>query len=236
MLMGKYMKTICSICVRKGSKGVRNKNLKLLMGRSLLSYTVEHAVQAGIFDYIAVSSDSAEFLKEAKKYGANLLIERPEVLALDTTPKLDVIKHCLIESEKMTGLQFDYVFDLDATSPLRFADDIIQVMQLLTETGAENILTAMPARRSPYFNMVELDDNDIVHLSKDKSIFHRRQDCPKCYDMNASIYAWKRDALLNNSSLFLETTRLYVMPEERSIDIDTPFDFKMVEFLMKDRN
>jgi CMP-N,N'-diacetyllegionaminic acid synthase len=93
----------------------------------------------------------------------------------------------------------------------------------------------MPSRRSPYFNLVEQDENGKVYLSKklDNKII-RRQDAPKSYDMNASIYIWKRDIILNENSIFLEKTGLYVMPEERSIDIDTEFDFKFVEFLMKE--
>jgi CMP-N,N'-diacetyllegionaminic acid synthase len=94
----------------------------------------------------------------------------------------------------------------------------------------------MPSRRSPYFNLVEQDENGKVYLSKklDNSIV-RRQDAPKSYDMNASIYIWKRDIILNENSIFLEKTGLYVMPEERSIDIDNELDFKFVEFLMKER-
>ena len=93
----------------------------------------------------------------------------------------------------------------------------------------------MPSRRSPYFNLVEQDEDGKVYLSKklDNKII-RRQDAPKSYDMNASIYIWKRDIILNENSIFLEKTGLYVMPEERSIDIDNELDFKFVEFLLKE--
>jgi len=95
----------------------------------------------------------------------------------------------------------------------------------------------MPSRRSPYFNLVEVDKNGKVYLSKtlDSSIV-RRQDAPKSYDMNASIYIWKRDSILNDKSLFLEKTGLYIMPEKRSIDIDTELDYKFVEFLLENKN
>jgi CMP-N,N'-diacetyllegionaminic acid synthase len=95
----------------------------------------------------------------------------------------------------------------------------------------------MPSRRSPYFNLVEVDAEGKVSLSKQlESTVLRRQDAPKSYDMNASIYIWKRDAILNENSLFLEKTGLYVMPEERSIDIDNELDFEFVEFLMRRQN
>ena len=95
----------------------------------------------------------------------------------------------------------------------------------------------MPSRRSPYFNLIEQDKDGNVYLSKtlDKSIV-RRQDAPKSYDLNASIYIWKRDIILNENKLFLENTGLYVMPEERSIDIDTELDYKFVEYLMKEND
>ena len=128
------------------------------------------------------------------------------------------------------------IVDLDATSPLRLPEDIINVVKILEEKKVINVITAMPARRSPYFNLVELDDSGRVRLSKplDHPIV-RRQDAPKCYDMNASIYIWQREGLLNNSVVFLENTALYVMPEERSIDIDSELDFEFVEFLAKKR-
>jgi len=230
------MKKIISICARKGSKGVINKNLRELLGKPLLAYSIEQALASGRFDYVAVSSDSEEILELSKKYGANVLIRRPDSLAQDTSPKLEVIKHCFLESERLLDQKFEYVVDLDATSPLRSPEDIIAVMNLIEKKDVDNVITAMPARRSPYFNMVELDMNGSARLSKGEAKYYRRQDCPRCYDMNASIYAWKRDTFLDKMALFLPNTKLYVMPEERSIDIDTPFDFKVVEFLMKERN
>jgi len=94
----------------------------------------------------------------------------------------------------------------------------------------------MPSRRSPYFNLVELNDNGGVELSKPlKSAVVRRQDAPKCYDMNASIYVWQRNVILSSDNLFSADTRLYVMPEERSIDIDSELDFEIVRMLMEQR-
>jgi N-acylneuraminate cytidylyltransferase/CMP-N,N'-diacetyllegionaminic acid synthase len=123
--------------------------------------------------------------------------------------------------------------DLDATSPLRLPADIIEAVSLLENDGVGNVLTAMPARRSPYFNLVEVDHVGVVHLSKPLNAkVIRRQDAPKCYDMNASIYVWRRNALFDNESLFNSDTRLYLMPEERSIDIDSELDFQFVEFLV----
>lgn len=227
------MTRICTICARGGSKGVKGKNVRLINGKPLIAYSIEQAKDSGLFDVIAVSSDSEHILEIADACGADYLIQRPEELATDTSAKLPVIRHCVNEVEQRRGQLFETMVDLDATSPLRSVDDIRNAVALFETTGAGNLITAMPARRSPYFNLIEVDDQDVVHLSKSVATpFVRRQDAPKCYDMNASIYVWRRNVLFEAPSLFNPDTKLYVMPEERSIDIDSELDFRFVEFLM----
>ena len=104
----------------------------------------------------------------------------------------------------------------------------------MEKEGASNILTGSPAHRSPYFNLVELDSNGVIVLSKPSTV-GRRQDSPSCFDLNASIYVWQRDVLLNRDSVFNEKTLLFLMPEERSRDIDSELDFEIVELLAKKR-
>ena len=158
-------------------------------------------------------------------------------MASDTAGKLDVIKDAFIRSEAHYQKQYDYLVDLDATAPLRSVDDIKNSFAQFLKDNNENLITAMPSRRSPYFNLVEVNTDGKVKLSKSLDIsVVRRQDAPKSYDMNASIYIWKRETLLKENSLFLEETGLYVMPEERSIDIDTELDFEFVEYMMRKRN
>lgn len=228
---------LCTICARGGSKGVKNKNIKELNGKPLIAYTIEQAKASGLFEYIVISTDSDDIANVAKEYGAEVFFKRSEEMASDTAGKLDVIKDAFERSEKYYNKTFDYLIDLDATAPLRIVEDIINSFKQFKENDNDNLITAMPSRRSPYFNLVEQDKDEKVYLSKklDNSIV-RRQDAPKSYDMNASIYIWKRDIILNKNSLFLEKTGLYVMPEERSIDIDNELDFKFVEFLMKEKN
>lgn len=230
------MRRICTICARGGSKGVKGKNIRPLLGKPLIAYSIEQAKASGLFEAVAVSSDSNLILETARQWGADFLIKRPDELATDQAAKLPVIKHCVAEAERLVGHAFDVVVDLDATSPLRISEDICNAVALLEHSGAGNILTAMPARRSPYFNLVELNENGVVVLSKPlKTPVVRRQDAPQCYDMNASIYVWTRDALFGKDTVFNHDTRLYVMPEERSIDIDSELDFEFVEFLMSRR-
>jgi len=227
---------LCAICARGGSKGIKNKNIRELCGKPLISYTIEQAKNSNLFDHIVISTDSDDIAAIAKKYGGEVFFKRSVEMASDTAGKLDVIRDAFIRSEKYYNRVFDYLIDLDATSPLRNVADIINSFNQFKKDNNDNLITAMPSRRSPYFNIVEQSEDGKVYLSKklDNAIV-RRQDAPKTYDMNASIYIWKREAILNENTLFLENTGLYVMPEERSIDIDSELDFKFVEFLMKEK-
>ncbi|AOY78159.1 cytidylyltransferase domain-containing protein [Clostridium formicaceticum] len=230
------MKRLCTICARSGSKGVMNKNLRQLAGKPLLAYSILQAKISKLFQTIAVSSDSAEILNIANAWGADYLIQRPPHLATDHAPKIPVIQHVLHTVETSFQQHFDVIVDLDVTSPLRYASDIKDVVSLLETKQVSNVITGTPARRSPYFNLVEVNHEGIVQLSKPlpKPVFCR-QDAPKSYDLNASIYAWQREALLKHPTIFNQDTRLYIMPEERSIDIDSELDFQFVEFLMDKR-
>ena len=228
------MKILCTICVRGGSKGVKNKNIKNLLGKPLIAYTIEQAKQSNLFEHIVISTDDDNIANISKQYGAEVFFKRNPEMSSDTAGKLEVIKDAFIKSEKYYNTTFDYLIDLDATAPLRDVNDITNSFNQFLKDKNDNLITAMPSRRNPYFNLVEVDTNGKVKLSKqlDKKIL-RRQDAPKCYDMNASIYIWTRDTILNKNSIFLENTGLYVMPEERSIDIDTPLDFEFVKFIME---
>lgn len=228
---------LCTICARGGSKGVKNKNIKELHGKPLIAYTIEQAKESGLFEHIVISTDSDDIAKVAQEYGAEVFFKRSSEMASDTAGKLDVIKDAFVRSEAYYQKQYDYLIDLDATAPLRSVDDIKNTFAQFLKDDNSNLITAMPSRRSPYFNLVEVSNDGKVTLSKklDSSIV-RRQDAPKSYDMNASIYIWKRESLLDQKSLFLEKTGLYVMPEERSIDIDTELDFEFVEFMMRKKN
>lgn len=230
------MYKICTICARGGSRGVPGKNTMLLEGKPLIAHTIDQAKESRLFSAIAVSSDSDQILSVAQEYGA-IPIERPAALATDTAAKLPAIKHCVETLEAQLSQSCDIIVDLDATSPLRAAADIAACVEMVVSGGADNVITASPARRSPYFNMVELDDAKCPRLIKTlpKAVV-RRQDSPACFDMNASIYVWRRQALFEVSGLFTDGTRLHVMPEERSVDIDSPLDLEIVKMIMQQKN
>jgi CMP-N,N'-diacetyllegionaminic acid synthase len=230
------MKRLCSICARGGSKGVKNKNIKTMKGKPLIALTIKQALDSKLFDSVAVSSDSDDILAAAKAAGASILVKRPAELATDEAAKIPVIRHCLLECEEKMGHEFDLIVDLDCTSPLRTVDDIKACVELINDDSATNVLTAAPARRSPYFNLLEKKTDGSIDLAKKPpGTIVRRQDAPPCYDMNASVYVWKRKVLIESNTLFMNGTKLYVMPEERSIDIDSDLDFEFVTFLASKR-
>lgn len=227
------MNRLCTICVRAGSKGVPNKNIRMIAGKPLLAHTIGQAKASGLFQAIAVSSDGPEILAVAEEWGADYRVERPASLAGDNAPKLPAIRHCVEAVEGEVGIQYDEIVDLDATSPLRAVSDIVGAVELLENAAADNVITGANARRSPYFNLVEVSADGSVSLSKTlQQPISRRQDAPQCFDMNASIYVWRRTSLFSTDSLFGQSTRLFEMPEDRSVDIDTELDFEIVEFLM----
>ena len=228
---------LCTICARGGSKGVKNKNIKKINGKPLIAYTIEQAKASALFEHIVISTDSDDIADIAMQYGAEVFFRRDPEMASDTAGKLEVIKDAFMRSEEHYNKTFDYLVDLDATSPLRDVKDVINSFKQFKEDNNDNLITGTLSRRSPYFNLVEQGKDGKVYLSKKLNTnVARRQDAPKSYDMNASIYIWKRDIILNADSLFLGSTGLYVMPEERSIDIDCDLDFKIVEFIMSGCN
>jgi CMP-N,N'-diacetyllegionaminic acid synthase len=227
---------LCTICARGGSKGVVGKNARDLLGRPVLAWSIAQARETGLFDAIAFSSDSDALLDAAVKAGADIAVKRPDEMATDTAPKLPAIRHCLEQAMAQTGKTPDIFVDLDVTSPLRLASDITGAVALLRESGARNVITGAPARRSPYFNLVEQRTDGSVGLSKSTNPpVTRRQDAPRCFDMNASIYVWRVAPFLEQPAVFYPDTRLFEMPEERSIDIDSDLDFALVEMLLRQR-
>lgn len=231
------MKRICSICARAGSQGVKSKNKRVLHGKPLFQYTIEHAQQSGLFDWIVFSTDDLDIIEKAGSLGLDQIVKRPKELATPEAGKVPAILHAVKMAERESGMSFDIMVDMDVTSPLRNAKDISDAVELLEgNTEATNVITGQPSHRSPYFNLVERSADGTVQLSKplEKHIV-RRQDAPSSFDMNASIYVWRRESFFPTPKVFDTHTLLHEMPQERSIDIDTEFDFQLVEFVMQNR-
>lgn len=223
------MTTICTICARGGSVGVPRKNIRPLLGKPLIAYTIEQALACPQIDAVYVSTDDDEIAAVARQYGAIVPFKRPAELATSEAGKLPVIQH-LVDHLLAQGNEIDRVIDMDPTSPLRSGADIEAALNLLDE-ATDVVITAYPSDKNPYFNMVERQPDGNVRLVKSLAEgVASRQAAPKVYSMNASIYVWHRTTL--NTGLWSGRTRLYEMPRNRSIDIDSEIDFKLVEMLM----
>jgi len=230
-------KILCTICARGGSKGVKNKNIRDLAGQPLISYTINQALKWDKAAHVIVSTDSKEIAEVARCFGGEVPFMRPGNLAEDKTPKLLAIRHALKESEKFYGERFDIVVDLDATAPLRRINDLDNCLNLFLKRRADTLFSVVKAHRNPYFNMVEENKEGFARLVKPMpKLAHRRQDAPRVWDMNASIYFYRRDFLLWDKSLtpFGGKAAIYVMDELSRYDIDSELDFKFVEFLIKE--
>jgi len=228
------MRILGTICARGGSKGVKNKNIREIDGKPLIYYTIEIMKKWGKANRIIVSTDSPEIVEIVNKYGAETPFLRPAELASDNAPKIPVIKHALKFCEEEEGNKYDLVVDLDPTSPIRTTRDIDGALQQFLDTKADVLYSVTEAKKNPYFNMVELDDNGNAHLSKAlKGEFFRRQDTPKVYAMNGSIYIYNRDYLSEANSLHCDNEKVYIMDEISSIEIDREIDFKFIEYLLK---
>ncbi len=203
------------------------------MGKPLIAHSIEQARASGLFERIAVSTDSPEIAATARATGIDDLIERPSEMATDTAAKVPAILHTLTTVERRHGVRYDTLVDLDATAPTRLPEDILGAVSLLEDSGVASVITGCASYRSPYFDLVELQPDGSVKLAKtsDREIV-RRQDVPVCYDMNASIYVWRTDIFRRDPRIFYENTRLYEMPLERSREIDSAFDFDLVEMMM----
>lgn len=231
-----------TICGRAGSKGVKSKNFREFLGKPLIYYTIK-AAELFAKEYAdeysvdcVVSTDSVDILKYIEQYDNILALNRPAELAQDDTPKVPVIQQATLYAEKHYGKTYDYVVDLDITSPLRKSSDIDRAIKMC---GSENntkydlIFSAAESRRNPYFNMVEMR-GDFAYKIKE-SQFVCRQQAPQTYDMNPSIYCYNRNSLINKLKriTFEGMSGVLEMEDTYVIDIDKGKDFEILELLVK---
>lgn len=228
------MKILGTICARGGSKGVKNKNIRNLDGKPLIYYTIAVLKRWGKADKIICSTDSPEIAQIANYYGAETPFLRPRELATDTAPKIPVIQHALRFCEEEYNTSYDIVLDLDPTAPIRSPRDLDRALNEFVRTNAKVLYSVTEAKKNPYFNMVEISADGNAHLSKvlEKEYF-RRQDAPKVYSINGSIYIYDRNHLIDAKSLHCDRERIYIMDEISSVDIDREIDFEFIEFLLK---
>lgn len=231
------MKIIAIIPVRGGSKGIPHKNIKLLCGKPLLYYILKAALGGKYPMEVAISSDDDEILKIAKKYGEGrvILIKRPSALAQDMTPDNPVLKHAVKKVEEMKGYKFDCVMMLHATSPLTVSADIDGVIEKMLATRADSVVSVyrVPAMHPMKMKKI-INDRLVQYVATIKEHTHTRQKIPPVYKRNGAIYLATRKMIIEDGLWFNGgICRPYLMPAERSLDIDNITDFAVAKVLMK---
>ena len=227
------MRTLITICARGGSKGIRGKNIKLMGNRPLIAYTIEiaNAFAQKYGSDISLSTEDIEIKRIAENYGLSTEYHRPDNLATDDSGKMAVIQDLLVYEESNRKIKYDYILDLDVSSPLRNLVDLSDALQLiLNDSMALNLFSVNPASRNPYFNMVEQQKNGYYGLIKE-GIFLTRQSSPKVYDLNASFYFFKRKFFEGDYSIINDRSMIYIMPHI-CFDLDHPIDFDFMEYLL----
>lgn len=233
-------RVLLTICGRAGSKGFRNKNLKTFNGFPLAHYSLSAAMlfiesRPELAVDICVNTDSkplAGIITE--KYPEAIVLPRPEELCGDVVPKMAVYQHSLREMERQKGCRYDYLIDLDITSPLRQAHDVAGAFDLkASRPDLDLVLSVTPGRRNPYMNMAQRDGDRLKLVIENRNT--ARQQTPPVYDINASIYVFERNFLAENTTGFLWDGRVggYEMFDTGIIDIDSEEDYLLMEAIAR---
>ncbi|MGA0082506.1 MAG: cytidylyltransferase domain-containing protein [Candidatus Nanopelagicales bacterium] len=226
------MKTVAFIFARSGSKGLPNKNIKLFAGKPLIAHSIEQALSVKRIERVIVSTDSEEIAQISLHYGAEVPYLRPVELAQDESPELLSWRHGLEFLENSTGSLPQVMISLPPTAPLRLPKDIENCLDEFQKKEADVVITVTNSHRNPYFNMVKSNENgsfELVNRTQTKII--RRQDAPQIYDVTTLCYVARPEFVMTHDSIFDGKVKAVVVPNQRSIDIDSLLDFEIAEFL-----
>jgi N-acylneuraminate cytidylyltransferase len=229
------MNILITVCARGGSKGIPGKNIKLLNGKPLIEYTLKSAeIFSQIYNSnIAISTDDEKILSVCNSFGLHTNYRRPLELSTDTAGKINTINDILIFEEKEKKIKYDYILDLDVTSPLRTQLDLIEAFEKLqNDKNALNIFSVNIANKNPYFNMVEKNEKGYFELSK-KGNFLTRQSTIEVFELNASFYFYRRDFFDVQSKKVINDRSLIYLMNHICFDLDHPIDFEFMNFLLE---
>ncbi len=223
---------IAVITARSGSKGLKDKNIKLLNGKPLLVYSIEAARMSGCFDCIHVSTDNQEYARIAEEYGAEVPFLREKDLASDTADCWDAVRSVLRKYEQV-GQHFERVMLLQPTSPLRSAEDIQNSFSLMKEKKTSAVIGVCEMEHTPLWSNVLPADKNMKGFQKPEYEIPRQQ-LPVYYRINGAIYLVNTDFLMKRGNLYDKDSYAYIMPKERSVDIDSILDFLLVEAYLRE--
>lgn len=227
--MIKEKAVLAIIPARGGSKGVPRKNIRDLVGKPLIAWTIETAQQSKYIDRLILSSEDNEIVRVAKKWGCEVPFVRPLELAQDTTPGIEPVIHAVNTLKE----SYDYVVLLQPTSPLRTIEDIDACIEMCIERNVPACVSVCEAEHSPYWMFTLGERGKMKKLIDLDNNYLRRQDIPSVYRLNGAVYVAKTEFILKNKSFLTDETAGYIMSIEHSIDIDTEKDFRFAELLLQ---
>lgn len=226
-------RVVAGIFARGGSKGVVRKNVRSIAGKPLIAFAIEAARASTLIDRVFVSTEDAEIAAVAAACGAEVPFIRPAELAQDASPEWDAWRHAI---STLHGESWDAFVSVPTTSPLRAVVDIDNCVRALLESDADIVITVRRSERSPYFNMVTVDDQGAARLViPPERPTVRRQDAPAVFDITTVAYAARPGFVMSARSMFEGRVKAVEVPAERALDIDTEFDFTMADLLLRHR-
>ena len=228
------MRVLAIIPARGGSKGIKNKNIKNLCGHPLIAWTIQRANKSKFIDKVVVSTDSKKIASVAKKYGALVPFIRPKKYATDSADEIFAWRHAIENTSEMSGTNSMFI-SLPATSPLRKTIDINNAIDKYILSSSDIIFGITPSHRSPYLNIVTINNKDFIKIAIEGSKAIRRQDTPITYDITTCVYVSNTKYILNCERLMDGKVGYVIIPNERSLDIDTKFDLKLANLILSEK-
>ncbi|MET2984686.1 acylneuraminate cytidylyltransferase family protein [Aureibaculum conchae] len=228
------MKILGIIPARGGSKGVKKKNIKHLGNKPLLVYTIEVAEASALTDVI-VSTDDEEIAKVAKEYGGKVPFLRPEELATDNAKAIPVIQHALVEAEKLYGKEYDAVMMLQPTTPFKIVEDINNAIAIMQNSNCDSVISVVDVEGHHPARMKFIEDDRLIDPPYCEAYENQpRQELEPMYIRNGAVYLTRKEILMNDSFKG-EDSRALIMPNIRSVNIDTELEFKYAEWILKEK-
>jgi CMP-N,N'-diacetyllegionaminic acid synthase len=224
------MSLIALIPARGGSKGIPKKNVKDFCGKPLIAWSIDVALQATEVDRVIVTTDDQEIADISLNFGAEVPFLRPERFATDETPGIEPVLHAISVLP-----QFDWVLVLQPTSPLRITEDIASIVNYAHLNNTNSAVSVVEASNHPHWTYLRNHSGTLSSMSSGNPV-SRRQELPRAFALNGALYLAKREWIMESKAFVSNETYGYVMPRERSVDIDSPLDWKWAEFLMRMRN
>jgi n-acylneuraminate cytidylyltransferase (cmp-n-acetylneuraminic acid synthetase) (cmp-neunac synthetase) (cmp-sialic acid synthetase) len=228
------MKNIAIIPARSGTKGLPDKNIRLLNEKPLIAYSIEAALESGCFEEIMLSTDSEKYAEIGRSYGAKVPFLRSQKTASDSASSWDTVEEVL-DGYLDQGREFETFCLLQPTSPLRTAEDIREAYLVYEQKASFAVVSVCEAEHSPLWCGTLPDNHEFIHFVNENSQ-KRRQDSGKFYRINGALYIVSTRKFATDRFLYREGSFAYIMPQERSVDIDTEVDFKLAELMVREKN